>query len=241
MPSHIGVFVPLVNSEPRRAPWAEESTEETLSEAFERPESPFSFGSHSSSWEEPAPDFSSEFQVLLECKAENKLPKAMGSVPLSAALWADLLEDPLDDLCKPPSKINRLQKSIWLVKSSYVPFTSINRPSPTSIPAFKIPFRLGRLAGALQGWGLADQFIAAVNRYERRQLSGRELRPDRFLNSTKSSCCSQLLTNARCFQEGRELGVEGKLMMSVVVSSPQADIHEDFPQSLLLQPGALCT
>ena len=36
-----------------------------------------------------APDFSSEFQVLLECKAENKLPKAMGSVPLSKYFLGD--------------------------------------------------------------------------------------------------------------------------------------------------------
>lgn len=36
-----------------------------------------------------APDFSSEFQVLLECKAENKLPKVMGSVPLSKYFLGD--------------------------------------------------------------------------------------------------------------------------------------------------------
>lgn len=36
-----------------------------------------------------APDFSSEFQVLLECKAENKLPKAMGNVPLSKYFLGD--------------------------------------------------------------------------------------------------------------------------------------------------------
>lgn len=70
----------------------------------------------------------------------------------------------------------------------------------------------------------------------RRQLSGRELRPDRFLNSTKSSCCSQLLTNAHCFQEGRELGVEGRLMMSVVVSSPQG---KTFALKVFIKSGYL--
>lgn len=78
-----------------------------------------------------------------------------------AALWADLLEDPLDDLCKQPSKINRLQKSIWLVKSSLVPLTFIN------VPYLHLHIQDSLQAGLFgrhtsgEGDG-AGQFIAAV-------------------------------------------------------------------------------
>lgn len=78
-----------------------------------------------------------------------------------AALWSDLLEDPLDDSCKQPSKINRLQKSIWLVKSSLVSLTSIN------VPDLHLCIRDSLQAGlfgrhiAGEGGG-TGQFVAAV-------------------------------------------------------------------------------